>query len=543
MLTKQSTCTIGTTNLLYNKLLILNRTLYLLLLHLLLLAFIEKSFAIEESDPFLQLPIDLPTSFYPDLHAQPVLDMITGRVRFIPRLDLSRIYNNSPNAYAMMQDTLRRLNPDWKMASLPLISTTGSVCYCEDQILENEFLISEKAIKNLAGSFISINDESYKAILELIDYPFSTIELTSVALSELAYVYNRDALEIFLHRKNFDLLLDRGFLNSSTTPVYRDTQFLVAQSRDSQQVFIAIRGTSGAKDIELSLDASTTPWGKSGKVHRGYSDIGKYILAEMADLPLNVLGSDERPIILTGHSMGGSISLLVTLALLDRDIKVRALHYAPVPVGDISFLHYYSDIDPSVITNLFLPDEEVDISHRSDLDRWLYLVGTYKKMRGVGKTAGATHYVINYLKSELANSGGSVSAYDDSIPYCVLKKIPCFEGNRDVLVPACSLTSDKCFENAAPYIKGYTGERSLSQLVALSRQNKYKLIRQTHSPAMEILLLSRIAFLNLSSNQYNEGLGFAAAAGVPLNDNTAQGFTGIIRALIENTAGNNLLHP
>jgi hypothetical protein len=397
--------------------------------------------------------------------------------------------------------------------------------------------VSESPIQDKDGTFLSVNDESYKAIMELIDYPFDNIELATVALSELAYVYNINAMEEFLELKNFELLMSSGFMNSTDYPGYRDTQFVLVRSIASNQIYLVIRGTSGAADIEASLDVKLTSWRQQGLAHGGYADIADFIFNRIKPY----LSKASDPWVITGHSLGGSVGMLIALKMLDNHINVRNINYAPAPALNHELRDYYLNITENQITNVFLPNEELDINDQVDSENWLYLTGQYAQLDDVGTTAGAAHFVINYLKSRLLQFNLSQSDYEDGLPHCVVIKYNCFSNDRDVVIPACSLFSDECFWPNSNILFGFSSSLSMNNLDLLALENKHKLLGKQLDAVQQVIILYRLAFLSLMQEEDQEAEKYLQIADELITPPTRpEGYRGILDKLFQSSSDTRL---
>ena len=461
----------------------------------LLLLFSTELAALDKSDPFLDLPGSLPPSVFSYIHSQPVFNATTGQVRFVPL-----VQKISRNAF------LNRLRQDQAFEFIHFSATVNPrsggppEVICDCTLLEdNEFVVSEQPVRLENGHYVSINDETYKAILELIDYPLANPALNATAFSELAYVYNADVLATFLADRQFDLVSHHGFMNSADYPGYRDTQYLVTRGQGA--LYIIIRGTSGASDIETSLDTELTPFRQLGFAHEGYLDVAGHIYAEVKPL----VQTTDLPVIITGHSLGGSVALLLGLMFTDDGLPVSNLNFAPVPVVDQKVARHFEDV--ARINNYFLENEE--LAELEAAHDWLRLPGERNRLPDVGTTAGAAHFVINYLKSMLVTQGYSRNDYEASMPDCVVIKYPCFDGNRDNFISACAFNVDTCFERQIEKLLGFQVTQPINTFPGPAQSSVETLINRTTNallmtPRSEIhkqAQLLRLAYLSLLARE------------------------------------------
>jgi hypothetical protein len=358
--------------------------------------------------------------------------------------------------------------------------------------------------------------------MELINYPFTDKSLISVAFSELAYVYNATALELFLRERQFELKRHHGFMNSTDYPGYRDTQYFVAES--SNGLYVVVRGTSGAADVTTSFDAEPRPFMNVGLSHRGYTDVAENIFREIEPL----VRATQKPIIAIGHSLGGSVALILSLLITDAGIKVENLNFAPVPVVDLHVSRHFEGL--LQIQNFFLENEELASLEANTLFR---LPGTRTSLPNVGTTAGAAHFVINYLKSMLKVHDLSVEQYSASMPDCVVVKYACFSGNKNFFISACALNNDQCLIDQAQWLLGYPIAQDIRSYPEPTHKSVEQLTKQTLAsfednrltPTIERLMSLRLAYFYLLAGKTTQVEKLLNRAGT----NYQTGFEGLIR--------------
>lgn len=480
-------------------------------LFLILILFAGRdALGIDQHDPFIELPSNLPPSLYPYIESQPVLDASSGTVRFVVG-----VQGITKRVFLARADLDQLSTRQFVFFGAQKKSDLGgpNEIFCECDVLsDDEFIISEVPVVRPDGRYVSLNDESYKAILELIRYPFHNIALAAVALSELAYVYNSDALRIFLANKGYESLLDRGFMNSPDYPGYRDSQYLVL--RGHGQVFVVVRGTSGPLDVETSVDVELVPFRQLGLAHSGYLDIAQQVY----DTILPLLQNYQEPIVVTGHSLGGSVTVMLTLMLLQDGLSVSGITFAPVPPVDFRVMSAFEGL--ARLTNYFLPNEE--LRSLEERGNWLYLPGKRDVLPDVGTTAGAAHFVINYLKSMLVVEGLSREDYETDLPDCVVTKYACFDGNKDNFISACAYTDDRCMNREMNFLTGFPVETELDTRkfpLDLFVERTARRLVESETPHQRKVLRYRLVYLFLRQGEYQkaesllESIGASSKAG------------------------------
>ena len=117
----------------------------------------------------------------------------------------------------------------------------------------------------------------------------------------------------------------------------RDHAFVV---RDPARTIVAFRGSDDPWDWLTNLRAWTghTPY---GRVHRGYYGVAETLVDELRE----VLAADprRRPVVLTGHSMGGALAVVAGAILATDEIAPGGIYTFGQPqVGDRAFSRSFS---------------------------------------------------------------------------------------------------------------------------------------------------------------------------------------------------------
>jgi len=479
--------------------------------------------ALERTNPFLALPGNIPPSLLTKIESAAVFHAKTKRVRYLPGVR-GMTKTNFLNRLSLenSREPTTQFIYLTKASANHNASETEWRCDCE-ALGRHEFLLSEVPVSSADGRYISMNDESYKAINEVSNYPFNTPELTAVALSELVYVYNADVISIYLGDRNHQLTLHRGFMNSDDYPGYRDSQYIVTTS--PTHLYIAVRGTSGAQDAEITMNAEPTAFMSLGLAHRGYLDAARHIYEDIKP----IISTSKLPIILTGHSMGGSVALLISLMLTADGISATNYNFSPVPPVDANIAAHFDGL--LTINNYFLPTDELnELESRS---HWLRLPGTRLFLPDVGHTAGRAHYVINYLKSMLVLNGYSKSTFETALPDCVVTKYPCFSETPVGLINHCALTNDACFHPNIDFLIGYPVTSSIDQLPApkhtsidaLIATNTRRLILARSDGFERAVLTLRLAYLHLVNGDFQRSGNLVASQSF----DSDEGFVGFLK--------------
>ena len=93
---------------------------------------------------------------------------------------------------------------------------------------------------------------------------------------------------------------------------------------------LSIRGTKTLNNILQNMDAQLTYFEDLGiKAHRGYTVIARAMAKEILDD--NLLAIDDLPLLLTGHSLGGAVSVLLANLLVRQGFTIRSVYTFGMP--------------------------------------------------------------------------------------------------------------------------------------------------------------------------------------------------------------------
>lgn len=126
------------------------------------------------------------------------------------------------------------------------------------------------------------------------------------------------------------------------------------------QLVVAMSGTSSIKQAlqDLRVFRCPHPSGR-GTVHAGFWTLYQDINAQaITGIQKGVADHSVREIILTGHSMGGSIAYLLCLDLLadhqawlkNLNINIRVAAFGPPRTGDAALVEYFQELSLSYQT-------------------------------------------------------------------------------------------------------------------------------------------------------------------------------------------------
>jgi triacylglycerol lipase len=150
-----------------------------------------------------------------------------------------------------------------------------------------------------------------------------SLEGLCAELSRLAYYEGGDrGLDGFLGRAGLRLAL----------PSYDDgnTQAFLADS--PQLRALAFRGSDDLKAWQTNLKTRPVPWSGPGRVHQGFLEA---LEAAWAKLGRFLTAADPRPLLVTGHSLGGGLATLAA----SRLPQALLYSFGAPRAGDAAFCH------------------------------------------------------------------------------------------------------------------------------------------------------------------------------------------------------------
>jgi pimeloyl-ACP methyl ester carboxylesterase len=162
---------------------------------------------------------------------------------------------------------------------------------------------TQSSDKAVTATVVTTNSGSVVA-LSAKPNPVSAMDLQLARLSDLVYL---DGPQLELELQSF-------LLSGKLRSVGEDTQYLYARGADYD--VLICRGTEGKlADIRTDAQCPLRPWPEGGNsnAHQGFSTQANVILADLKAQQPNA--GLERPLWITGHSLGGALAVLLALQL------------------------------------------------------------------------------------------------------------------------------------------------------------------------------------------------------------------------------------
>ncbi len=353
------------------------------------------------------------------------------------------------------RDDLRALPPGAGDALLLIWRDKGGlVCNCAAHLRGDEVPLSIEPVRDgVSGVIVSIDETTYRTFAVMAEYPLTAVEPISAAMANLAYVANERPLHAYLDAHGFALDYAYGMANAGGIVNPHNLHLFVAHHRATGDVYIAVRGTGDMRDMLTNFSTVMVPWLNGGHVHKGFETAAR----AATDLvrPAIVALDQERPgrsFYATGHSLGAAVASLMGLNLSDV-APVRTLGMASPPLGSAIFAEHEAEAIAR-IESYFVAKDEIRSLERVARSRGLEWVGRHVELGDVGATAGNYHLVINYMKGMLAIRGLPVAPFEQAMPICTLRVLPCF-ADAHGLLPLCVLEDGACVARAWPAMRAW----------------------------------------------------------------------------------------
>lgn len=156
--------------------------------------------------------------------------------------------------------------------------------------------------------------------------PLAAMDLQLARLSDLVYL---DGPQLNLELQTF-------LLSGQLRSVGQDTQYLYARGPDYD--VLICRGTEGKlADIRTDAQCPLVNWplGSNSKAHQGFSAQADVILADLSQQQPQA--GLERPLWITGHSLGGALAILLALKLsqISGSKLAGVVTFGQPKVGDV----------------------------------------------------------------------------------------------------------------------------------------------------------------------------------------------------------------
>lgn len=328
----------------------------------------------------------------------------------------------------------------------------GLVCNCAAHLHGDEVPLSAEDVRDSAsGVIVSIDETTYRTFAVMAEYPLTAVEPISAAMANLAYVANDRPLRAYLDANGFVLDFAYGMANAGGIVNPHNLHLFVAHQRATGDVYMAVRGTGDMRDMLTNFSTVMVPWLRGGHVHKGYETVAR--AATNLVRPTVTALDRERPgrsFYSTGHSLGAAVAGLLSLYLSDV-VPIRTIGMAAPPLGSAIFVEHEAEAIAR-IESYFVTNDEIRSLERVARSRGLEWVGRQVDLGDMGATAGNYHLVINYMKGMLAIRGLPIAPFEQAMPICTLRVLPCF-ADAHGLLPLCVFDDAACLARTWPAMR------------------------------------------------------------------------------------------
>ncbi len=237
------------------------------------------------------------------------------------------------------------------------------------------------------------------------------------SLSELAYMD---------FQKKENLKQNIKFLRTKLEKIYdkKDTQAVLVSNKDF--LVLAFRGTEtdSIKDIKTDLKANLTPCKTKGKVHAGFSQAFEQVAPDIQ----NTLDSklfNEKPLFITGHSLGGALAS-VAVKRLSHKAGISACYTFGSPkvgnknwIADIKTPIYRlvnaADPVPTMPPSLFSYFHCGNMLYLTDCPKGkyenvqlLYSVNWFYRIKNILFYRAKALFIVNFFKKMIADHSKTI---------------------------------------------------------------------------------------------------------------------------------------
>ena len=194
-------------------------------------------------------------------------------------------------------------------------------------------------------------------------------------------------------------------LESPSGKINVKMHFMTLENEGKITKIFFITGTEDLKDVGIDVKVKPVPFNFDEKilVHKGFRDYADAALSEgilefLVDYIKN--HSDEK-FYITGHSLGGAISMMIAARLVDAgaDMKnIKVVTFGAPAVGNKAFADFYQD--KINLTRIVMEKDPIDVSLK--LFGYTHF-GEVVKFNQVESSTQYSHSMALYLDSTLRN--------------------------------------------------------------------------------------------------------------------------------------------
>lgn len=182
-------------------------------------------------------------------------------------------------------------------------------------------------------------------------------------------------------------------------------QFMTTENAGEVTKIFFVTGTEDTKDIAVDIKIKSVPFNSDEKilVHSGFKEYADAALSEgiVEFLVEYIKNHPDEKIYLTGHSLGGAISILIAARLVDAGAdmsKIKVITFGAPAVGNRDFINFYQD--KINLTRIVMDGDIIDSSMK--LFGYVHFGEVVDYKRAANSKKGS-HSMALYLDGALRN--------------------------------------------------------------------------------------------------------------------------------------------
>lgn len=257
-------------------------------------------------------------------------------------------------------------------------------------------------------------------VMLLLFFNFTTASATEINLERERLICALSSMAAYsdetgdLSRRFFEARgwkIDR--LASPSEKINVKIHFMTLENSGEITKIFFVTGTEDLKDVGIDVKIKTVPFNADEKilVHSGFKDYADAALSEgiLEFLVEYIKNHPDEKFYITGHSLGGAISMLIAARLVDAGAdmnKIKVVTFGAPAVGNKNFAEFYQG--KINLTRVVMDSDPIDVSLKLFGYSHFGEVVTYKHIES------STHYshsMALYLDSALRNfydAGGEI---------------------------------------------------------------------------------------------------------------------------------------
>lgn len=240
--------------------------------------------------------------------------------------------------------------------------------------------------------------------------------------------------------------------------------FLLAKEKNSEDLYIAVRGATETCDFVRVLNFKHSPF-LTGEVHGGVLEAARWIISESR----KYIDACKGRIICIGHSLGGSTAAVIAaiLRLEEKRENVISISEASFPIFTEDIRKLTESFETSIIYNR---DVVPLLSHKNIYNFLIQMVPPEAQqnpqMAAMAVGQIVQQLIIGILNSRGVTDPGVINSIREKVPVIVSNLMQAPADQKELYLPGKSfhvIMRDQNLYEIAPFVEG----RSLPNVLAL----------------------------------------------------------------------------